>query len=290
MRFFFLFFSPFTALFAFPQLPETSLAFAEELREINSFLPKKQKMDIEAFHKNIKLQWFEKLVPTATEKSKAGSLLKGHLQKVLSEAAISGDTKTVEYLITKTGGLVDPSASSNGALKSAASAGNDEIVRILLTSEKTDPNSALNFAIHKGRANAFKLLLETGKIYKPTLQDGALTASIYGREEMLKTLINEYGVDPAMRNNKLIKLAAWNGRSSIAKFLLEYEKVDPTVSNNEAIKIAVDKEYWDTVWVLLGTGKVDPEVATYKNSITLNAAKSYAWISGFKKDPSVLRT
>lgn len=81
----------------------------------------------------------------------------------------------------------------------------------------------------------------------------------------MKYLIGTGIANPAANNNEAIFIASLGGRTEAVKILLDHHLVDPSDCNNKAVRAAADGNHTDVLELLLQCSKVNPSVR--KNSI-----------------------
>lgn len=79
-----------------------------------------------------------------------------------------------------------------------------------------------------------------------------------GLYNVVRILIEEFGISPNLRNNYPIRQACYFGRTSVVRLLLSRDEVDPGVMSNAPIRDASRFGYSDVVALLLFDYRVNP--------------------------------
>ncbi len=159
-------------------------------------------------------------------------------------------------------------------LWTAASSGQEAVVKLLLATGKVDPDAKdsdgrtpLWTAASKGQEAVVKLLLATGKVDPDVEYHGRTplwTAVSGGHETVVKLLLATGKVDPDVKYHGQTPLwtAASGGHETVVKLLLATGKVDPDAKDSDGQTLlwtAAFSGYEAVVKLLLATGKVDPD-------------------------------
>jgi hypothetical protein len=80
---------------------------------------------------------------------------------------------------------------------------------------------------------------------------------LLGNAKIVKTLIDDFGVDPSYDNNKAVQSAAHIGYSDVVEVLLDDDRVNPYVNENYVIRISVIARHEDVIEILLDHPKIN---------------------------------
>jgi len=83
-----------------------------------------------------------------------------------------------------------------------------------------------------------------------------INAVKYDRLDILKYLINKFGINLSFKKNYLIGLAAMNSSYEIVKYLMNHPDINPADDNNYAIQVARMWDRTDIVKLLLSDSRV----------------------------------
>lgn len=153
--------------------------------------------------------------------------------------------------------------------------GHDAVVKLLLETNKVDPDSKdnngvapLSWAAYNEHDAIVKLLLDTNKVEPDSKGIDGLTplgwATYHGNDAIVKLLLDTNKVDPdskSIAGLTLLGLATYHGHDTIVKMLLDTNKVDPdSKANNGLTPLSLAAFYGhDAIMkLLLDTNKVDP--------------------------------
>ncbi|KAI9861740.1 MAG: hypothetical protein M1813_005089 [Trichoglossum hirsutum] len=177
-------------------------------------------------------------------------------------------------------------------LSRAAENGHEAVVKLLLATEKIDPDSKdnngqtpLSQAARNGHEAVVKLLLATEKI-DPDSKDNndgwtpLSQAARNGHEAVVKLLLATEKIDPDSKDNNdgwtPLSQAARNGHEAVVKLLLATEKIDPDSKDNNygqtPLSRAARNGHEAVVKLLLATEKVDPGSNNYYRWTPLSRA------------------
>jgi len=206
-------------------------------------------------------------------------------------ACYEGYTEIVKILLAHPN--IDPNINhdAGNALLFASKRGYFEIVKLLLDHPKIDPNIKRDFRI----GFEDKYVYDCKKMHlDPDIElclwkhkerciweDGnvIINAAVYNKIEMLKFLLQDSRVDPALDDNKAIRLAAQLGHTEIVKVLLKDSRVEPAAKNNYAICKATKYGHTKVVNLLLKDPRIDARHSR-KRSVDPTIGKSYdRWIT-----------
>ncbi|KAJ3216392.1 hypothetical protein HDU67_009527 [Dinochytrium kinnereticum] len=178
----------------------------------------------------------------------AAKMLSDTIEDKLLMACVSGESETVDRLITESPDL-DPSFGTDLAFRVSARLGHADVVRVLLRHPKVDPGVLENTALrHACRA---------------------------GNVAIVEILIGDARVDPSVRENEALRLACdlkvkqvvvshtqvvANPALQIARLLLRDPRVDPTSKNDQAVKNACIRKNVSLLQELLQHPSVESHV------------------------------
>lgn len=155
---------------------------------------------------------------------------------------------------------VDPSTSDNKAIRSASENGDVGMVKLLLNNSRVDPsaknNEALRKATLKGHAEIVKLLTTDPRVDASVNNGEPLRQAIkHNYPEVAEVLLQDECVDPSSMNKssnaKMISWAAYNGHLAIVKMLLNDKRVDPAVTDQYALQKAILHGHTEIMQLLL---------------------------------------
>ncbi|RKK26885.1 hypothetical protein BFJ67_g16416 [Fusarium oxysporum f. sp. cepae] len=197
--------------------------------------------------------------------------------------------------VEKLEGMVDLLIKDKGGwmpLGLAAENGHEAIVKLLLDTDKVDPDAKdedgwtpLSRAAKKGHEAVVKLLLSTDKVDPDAKHWVSLTplllAAEKGHEAVVKLLLGTSKVDPDAKDKYRrtpLSRAAEKGHEAVVKLLLGTGEVDPDAKDkNEQTPLsrAAENGHEAVIKLLLGTGKVDPDAKDInKQTPLLQAAEN----------------
>lgn len=189
-----------------------------------------------------------------------------HCQSVFFNAAITGHTEILGYLVRHFGAGLDPNGGQGGfgrgAFSIAAEREQIEVVRSLLTWEKTDPNIRDNWqhqtplfvAAAKGREEVLEVLLASERV-DLELPDVHGTTPLgeavdHCHISTVKKLVNgPRKADPNVvdnNGNTPLMRATLTGNKELIETLLGAEGIDPSLRSGDgrtAMAIAIDSGY-----------------------------------------------
>lgn len=111
-------------------------------------------------------------------------------------------------------------------LEISVESGLTNFVKLLLKKYKTNNNNAIIIACNNGHLDIVKILLDDGRIDPAVLDNEAIIiAARNGHYEIVKLLMNDTRVNPAARNNKALKDACRRNHRKVVNLLLTHEKV-----------------------------------------------------------------
>jgi ankyrin repeat protein len=93
--------------------------------------------------------------------------------------------------------------------------------------------------------------------------------SSHGHIKVVRLLLSDKRVDPAVRNNYAIRWASDNGYLEVVRLLLNDKRVDPAAWDNWSIQWASSNGHLEVVRLLLSDNRVDP---TDKNNLAILSA------------------
>lgn len=135
---------------------------------------------------------------------------------------------------------------------------NNDITKVKDLLEKdADPNLTdipIEYACINNKVEILQLLLEYG--LDPTTHNSIKSAVYHGYTDILKVLLQDGRIDPAVENNWPIKIASQRGFEDCVALLLQDGRVDPTASGS--IRFASQFGHTKVVSLLLEDGRVDP--------------------------------
>ena len=152
----------------------------------------------------------------------------------------NGHINVVEFLLEKG---ADPSLVDNCALNCAVWNKSIDIVKMLLSHPKVDPNVKCNgvypieVACDKNNYDMASILLQDSRmavVGKNNIR--LMIAAQEGESEVVKLLLKDHDVDPSSLNNTALRLAVHNDHDKVVKILLKDLRVNPSVKNNKILK------------------------------------------------------
>lgn len=200
----------------------------------------------------------------------------------------------------------DPNYRENAALLQSVSHVNEDLLMLLLYTERTTPgaygNKALCKACRKGYKEVARLLLEFGKDIKPfePRNKPLILAASHGRRSIVRMLLDQDGVDPSASSNQAIRDAALHGHEDVVELLINDGRCDPSALSQAALKNAASRGHLKVVKALVRDKRVNvscddfeaicramrnkhPKVAQFL------AREGRVRLQQFKDDPRVLR-
>ncbi|KAJ5820254.1 hypothetical protein N7474_005845 [Penicillium riverlandense] len=174
-------------------------------------------------------------------------------QHVFFFAASTGHVDTVKYLVSAHGDKLKPNGKSDeyvrGAFWAAASSRRVEVIRFLLSWKATDPNLRNPWRLHtplfaaamNGHEDVVDVLMESERV-DPEIPDvyGVTplgTAADRGHEDIVKRLLTgKRRADPNARDENgqtPLFSAAFSGHLDVVQILLEAEGIDPNLPDLE---------------------------------------------------------
>ena len=159
--------------------------------------------------------------------------------KPIQHAAFHGHFSAIQEILQNSATKIDRETATS-ALLMAAGKGNVRVLDALLkdsrfaptTLTESDDRYLWGFAIRGNQPNVVSLLLKDGRI------------------------------DPSIKNNYPIQLAAREGKQDIFELLIKDPRVDPSDIDNYALKGAIfhnnDGQTRNIIWMLLNDQRVDP--------------------------------
>ena len=216
---------------------------------------------------------------------------------LLQAASKSGDVNLLKKLFDSdedSDGLVSflnsVRINGRGFLIDSCIKGRKEFVRVLLEKD-INPNvqnengaTALMAACDSDHIEIVKLLLDTDKV-DPNLVDNrgctALHCAILSekRVELVKLLLDHNKIDPNLKTpigGTALILACEAGFVEVVKLLLDNDKVDPNLGTNDGttpLMYACEHGHVEVVKLLLGHEKIDPYLKADDGATALDIAK-----------------
>jgi ankyrin repeat protein len=139
-------------------------------------------------------------------------------------------------------------------------------IKIMMDDPRFYPSYGVKIASSNGYYDVMKLLLSDSRV-SPAIDNNypIRYASHNGHTKIVKLLLKDYRnrTNPAADDNYAIRVASEFGHTDIVKLLLKVNMVDPSVNNNYPIRIATDKNYISIIKLLLSHKDVDP---TFNNN------------------------
>jgi len=118
-------------------------------------------------------------------------------------------------------------------------------------------NSLMHTASILGKANIVRLLLQNERVVPSVyLNFGITLASEYGKTEVVRLFLQDQRVDPSTMDNQAIRWASKNGHTEVVRLLLQDERVDPSALNNVAIRWASQNGHTEIARILLQDERV----------------------------------
>lgn len=174
-------------------------------------------------------------------------------KKSLRSAIRNGHLPVVNRLLEDP--RVGPFMSDNFPILIAICNGHIDIVRRLLEDPRVLPNYfSMDFHI---RAFNYQVNLRNDYLGSKTINPITLAAKL-GHIDIIKILLEDPRVDPAIAYNMPCKVASDYGHVAIVDILLKDPRVDPSDNGNIAIIIAASKGHIEVVERLLEDPRVDP--------------------------------
>nr|QBK91507.1 MAG: F-box domain and ankyrin repeat protein [Pithovirus LCPAC302] len=124
-----------------------------------------------------------------------------------------------------------------------------------------DLNNLFVNSVTSGRSDIVRILLKDTRVDPAIEKNTAIqNASYFGNTESVELLLSDPRVNPTANNNLAIHFASQNGHKDVVKLLLNDPRVDPSVDDNYPIRIASQLGYPKMVKLLLKDIRVDPTV------------------------------
>jgi ankyrin repeat protein len=122
------------------------------------------------------------------------------------------------------------------------------------------PNDDVFFwAVRNGFTEIVKLLLEDDSIDPAMMDNDSIAeACCKGHLEIVKLLLNDLRVDPSANDQLAIRFAASEGHFEIVELLLKDPRIDPSAYDDEALIEACSEGHLRVVELLLQDERVDP--------------------------------
>eukprot|EP01117_Protostelium_nocturnum_P017071 TRINITY_DN6880_c0_g1_i1.p1 TRINITY_DN6880_c0_g1~~TRINITY_DN6880_c0_g1_i1.p1 ORF type:complete len:374 (+),score=75.23 TRINITY_DN6880_c0_g1_i1:189-1310(+) len=151
--------------------------------------------------------------------------------------------------------------------------GNVEVLKVLLRDRRvllSISNESLRILCNPDKIDFLSLLLKEERfISSINLNCLFLSTVNSGNLEGFLGLIGDSRVNPLMKNQRGLRIAAQNGNEEMLRYFLSVPGSNPAVANNEALMRSVFNSYENIVRILLGYPKVDP---MYQNGRALKTA------------------
>ena len=190
-----------------------------------------------AYHFKYNEEEVKRLFKQASKKDHVNNLMKLSQNKSLASRLM---TEILMFLAKEglfqelTSLLKDKRCDLRRALGVACSAGNHEIVELLLEDTRIDPsgnnNEAIIYASYGGHFKVVELLLQYSRVDPSANNNYAIRfASTRGYLEIVELLLRDQRVDPTEADNHAIRWTSRNGHSRVVEILLEDARVDPSV-------------------------------------------------------------
>lgn len=125
-----------------------------------------------------------------------------------------------------------------------------------------DPVTSLKLAIKADNGDAVRVLLHYVDPSRRMGENGdqpVVAASRYGSAKALNVLLNDERVDPSIRDDISLLIAAGNGHLNIVNILLNDPRVNPANMRNQAIHNAIKGGHYEVVSRLLKDPRVNPK-------------------------------
>lgn len=202
---------------------------------------------------------------------------------MLKEAVDANQPAIVSLLLREP--LIDPAFDDNYAIKKASEMGYTDIVRILLSDSRIDPEDSLILAIQNNHLGVVRQLLNDIRTNVKANDNQALMTAVYGYGidyEIVRELIRSMEVDITARNNAAIRKFITDGDLRLVQLVFEETVLDPAFDDNTPLALAANFGHHDIVAYLLRQRnvvenidpsaeyvKLDPLIleATYGNTI-----------------------
>ncbi|KAJ3330735.1 hypothetical protein HDU76_004998 [Blyttiomyces sp. JEL0837] len=155
---------------------------------------------------------------------------------------------------------VDPSASDNSAIRTAAKLDCADIANMLLQTGRVDPSANDNEAIkHVRDSEIYKWSRLFWNMTRAQDNLALRKAAEKGHWKVVKVLLNcgREGIDAAVMDNYAIKKAAENGHAGVVEILLGVEEVDPTADDEYAARMAIINGHMKVLELLLTAGAIE---------------------------------
>jgi hypothetical protein len=182
----------------------------------------------------------------------------------LAVAAAFNYTNILDYLILDK--KVDPSRDDNEALVLACRHGQLTVVERLLRDPRLDladndvMERCLENAVTGNHLSVIRLLLKGGRVI-PRAKRSLHLASVCGYVNIVELLLTV--CDPRSWNSFSLTEAVLNGHLEVVKLLVSDPRIDPAVNNNLALQQAAFRGHTEIVRFLVADERVDP--SQYKN-------------------------
>ncbi|KAJ3407128.1 hypothetical protein HDU80_009583 [Chytriomyces hyalinus] len=187
----------------------------------------------------------------------------------------------LEFLLQQT--LVIPefgaSADLTHLIESAAQFGHVDLVRKLLSDDRSDPSindgASLREASSTGNVALTALLLQDTRVHpnpsSPLIKPAIFEATRHGHEHVVKILLADPRTNPSLPNWSTLVRAVHDRRIGIVNVLLGDARVDPAANESAALRIACSgsNPNEELVRVLMADGRVDPNC--WEGALLLNA-------------------
>lgn len=192
-------------------------------------------------------------------------------------AAYLGLNEVVPYLL---GNLNSKDINGRTPLSRAAMGGQEDVVQLLLATEKVNPDSRdyggrtpLSWAAAGGHEAVVQLLLATEGVNADSNDSNNRTllswAAENGREAVVQLLLATEGVNPNSKDSSgwtPLSWAAWKGHRAVVQLLLATEGIDPNSKDSNGqtpLSWAAENGHEAIVQILLATEGVDADAADF---------------------------
>lgn len=209
-------------------------------------------------------------------------------EQALLAAVRSGDCKVVRMLLDAG---FDPNIDNGVALITAIDIGYDAITNELLDDDRTNPSlsnsEALALACTRGYISIVERILSDARV-DPTAQNNKAVVSafqhnrgtiaamllrlIQGTEEPDGAMSYKFLINPSIRGNSLIYVAAANGNCKLVRMLLEDPRVNPNDERYKPVRAAIHGGHVDILDMLLQDPRIENTI-DYKAEIEMAAIR-----------------
>jgi hypothetical protein len=177
---------------------------------------------------------------------------------------LSGHTKIAKYLLENYRDLIDPSTGNNIALRTAATKGYGDIIRLILQYPTVDSsvgdNITLKYALMVKDTELVKILLNDKKV-STSLNKYIIELALDTKNvNIIELILKHPDIDPSVYDNHAIIYASRTGNIEAVKILLKDPRVNIVTLYNNALTAAVTNDHINIVKLLIYDSRITNDI------------------------------